>query len=219
MRRAAGTDAARGKTGQRAPRTPQNATRFPPALYSPAFGPRDESIRCRDSRWKRAPIFLFLPAVSIHLLVTAVSVDDRLQGRRMADRNIETVQDIYAAFGRGDVAGIMAHLSDDLRGFGVVSEQKLVPWHMEITRKQDVPHFFQAIAESSDFTRFEPRDFAAAGNQVYCTVSFDVTFKRNGKKVTHDNVMHRFTFKDGKVIEWRGTEDTAKTGAAYAAAG
>jgi hypothetical protein len=33
--------------------------------------------------------------------------------------------------------------------------------------------------------------------------------------MTVDNEMHRFTFKDGKVIEWRGSEDTAKTIAAY----
>src|SRR5262249_52168126 len=112
---------------------------------------------------------------------------------------------------------IMAHLSDDLRGFGVVSEKRLVPWHMNITKKEDVPKFFQAIAESSDFTRFEPRDFAAGGDQVYCTISFDVTFKRNGKSMTQDNVMHGFTFKNGKVVEWRGSEDTAKTGGVYSA--
>jgi hypothetical protein len=41
---------------------------------------------------------------------------------------------------------------------------------------------------------------------VYCTVSFDLTFKKNGKKITHDNVIHRFTFRNGKVIEWRGTD-------------
>ena len=75
--------------------------------------------------------------------------------------------------------------------------------------------FFQAIAVSADFTRFEPRDFAAAGDYVYCTVSWDVTFTRNGQKLTHDNVMHRFKFRNGKVVEWCGTEDTARTSAVY----
>ena len=86
----------------------------------------------------------------------------------MSDKNIETVQQIYAAFSRGDVPGLMAHISEDLRHFGVVSEQKLLPWHIQITKKSDVPLLFQAIAESSDFTRFEPRDFAAGGDHVYC---------------------------------------------------
>jgi uncharacterized protein len=136
----------------------------------------------------------------------------------MSDNNIQIAQDIYAAFARGDVPAIMQHISDELEGFGVVSEQMLLPWHIQISKKQDVPAFFQALAESSDFTRFEPRDFAAGGDHVYCTVSFDSTFKRNGRKLTVDNEMHRFTFKNGKVVEWRGTEDTARAVAEYNAA-
>jgi len=89
----------------------------------------------------------------------------------------------------------MEHISEDLRHFGVVSDRKLLPWHIQVERKKDVLLFFQAIAESSEFTRFEPRDFAAGGDHVYCTISFDVTFKKNGKKITHDNGVHRFTFK------------------------
>jgi ketosteroid isomerase-like protein len=128
----------------------------------------------------------------------------------MPDSNIEIVQQIYAAYGRGDVPAIMEHISDDLRHFGIVTDEKLCPWHIQITKKQEVPLFFQALAETSDFTRFEPRDFAAGGDHVYCMISFDVTFKKNGRKLTHDNVFHRFTFKNGKVIEWRGSEDTAR---------
>lgn len=136
----------------------------------------------------------------------------------MSDANIAIVKDIYAAFSRGDVNAIMQHISDELEGFGVVTAQQSVPWHIQITKKQDVPKFFQAIAESSEFSRFEPRDFAGGGAYVYCTISFDVTFRRNGKKLTVDNVMHRFKFKSGKVVEWRGSEDTAMIAAAYGAA-
>jgi hypothetical protein len=132
----------------------------------------------------------------------------------MSDRNIQVVQQIYAAFGRGDVPAILEHLADDLRGFGVVSEAQDVPWHMQITRKQDVPLFFKALGENVEFTRFEPRDFATGGDHVYTTVSYDATIRRNGRKMTIDNSMHRFTFRNGRVVEWRGTEDTAKVRAA-----
>jgi ketosteroid isomerase-like protein len=128
----------------------------------------------------------------------------------MSDKNLAVVQQIYQAFGRGDVPGIMEHIADDLRGFGVVSESKEVPWHMQITRKSDVPSFFQALVAECEFTRFEPRDFAVGGDHVYSTVSYDVTLRRNGKKLHFDNTMHRFTLKNGRVVEWRGTEDTAR---------
>jgi ketosteroid isomerase-like protein len=129
----------------------------------------------------------------------------------MSEKNIQSVQSIYAAFARGDVPAILEHIADDMRHFGVVSESPEVPWHLQITQKKDVPRFFQALAEECEFTRFEPRDFAAAGDHVYCTISFDVRIKRNGRKATYENVMHRFTVKNGRVVEWRGTEDTAKT--------
>ena len=45
----------------------------------------------------------------------------------MSDQNIQVAKEIYAAFGRGDVPAIMQHMSDDLQGFGIVSEQNLVP--------------------------------------------------------------------------------------------
>jgi ketosteroid isomerase-like protein len=133
----------------------------------------------------------------------------------MSDKNIDIVKEIFAAFGRGDVPAIMEHVSDDLHGFGIVTQEERIPWHVQINKKQDVPKFFQAIAESSEFTRFEPRDFAAGGDHVYCTVSFEVIFRHNRAQMTVDNEMHRFTFKNGKVVEWRGTEDTAWASAVY----
>ena len=45
----------------------------------------------------------------------------------MSDKNIQVAKEIYAAFSRGDVPTIMQHMSDDLLGFGIVSEQNLVP--------------------------------------------------------------------------------------------
>ncbi len=133
----------------------------------------------------------------------------------MSDRNIQIAKEIYAAFQRGDIASIMEHVSDDLEAFAIISERELIPWHIQISKKQDVPKFFQAVSETAEFTRFEARDFASGGDYVYCTCSFDAMFRRNNRKVTVDIEIHRFKFKDGKVVEWRGTEDTARISGEY----
>lgn len=117
---------------------------------------------------------------------------------------MQVVQQIYAAFSRGDVPAVMEHISDDLRHFGIVSELQLVPWHIPITKKKDVPRFVGALAEAAEFTRFEPRDLATGGDDVYCTISLDARYKHNGKRITQDSVMHHFTFRNGKVVEWHG---------------
>ena len=139
---------------------------------------------------------------------------------KSAEGNIAVVARIYAAFKRGDVPGILANIAEDVRAFGIVSESaKEVPWHLQITNKKDVPRFFKALADECDFTSFEPRDFATGGDHVYCTVRYDVTLKRNGKKLRIDNTMHHFILKGGRVIEWRGTEDTARIRDALAVKG
>ncbi len=53
------------------------------------------------------------------------------------------------------------------------------------------------------------------GDYVYTTVSFDTKYKHNNKKEVVDDVMHRFKFKNGQMVGWRGTEDTARANAAY----
>src|SRR6185503_3318229 len=129
------------------------------------------------------------------------------------DGNIQLIQKIYAAFGRGDVPAILEVLSDDVK-WGVYSRSKAssnMPWHMALQGRSNVPKFFVALAENAEFTRFEPHAFVASEEHVYCTVSWDVTYKPNGKKMTHPHPMHRFTLKNGRVTEWVGTEDTAAT--------
>jgi ketosteroid isomerase-like protein len=68
----------------------------------------------------------------------------------MSEQNIKIVKEIYAAFQRGDIASIMQHVSDDLEGFGVISGRELIPWHIQISKKADVPKFFQAVSKTAD---------------------------------------------------------------------
>jgi ketosteroid isomerase-like protein len=129
--------------------------------------------------------------------------------------NVEMVQQIYSAFGKGDVNAIMGFIGDDMKEFRIISKDAgEVPWHMHITRKADVPKFFQALAAECNFTKFEPHDFAATGDHVYCTIDWEATFKRSGKKVAM-TVLHHFTFKGGHVVAWEGSEDTANAIASF----
>jgi ketosteroid isomerase-like protein len=128
----------------------------------------------------------------------------------LSESNIKTVQMIYGAFGRGDVPAIVEALANDV-DWGVYSRSsagKSVPWHEHLVGKNSVPRFFAALAENADFTRFEPKAFVANDEYVYCTIAWEATLKKNSKKLGM-TVIHRFTFKNGRITEWIGTEDTA----------
>jgi len=128
----------------------------------------------------------------------------------LEQRNIEAVQRMYAAFGGGDLPGILELVADDVSW--VVNSQAAgtIPWYLRIHGKKDVAKFFAGLAESVEYTRFEPQAFAATGDVVYCTVSFDMTVKRN-RQTMSSLMFHRFTFKSGRVVEVLTGEDTAKT--------
>ena len=126
----------------------------------------------------------------------------------MADPKIETVQGIYEAFGRGDVAAILAVLADDV-DFASEPDQKIAPWHGRRT-KAEVPAFFQAIGEALEVTEFTPLSFTSNETDVMAVIRFGSTVRATGKSGTMD-LHHWWRFRDGKVVLYRGTEDTALT--------
>jgi ketosteroid isomerase-like protein len=126
----------------------------------------------------------------------------------MADPKIEAVQGIYEAFGRGDVASILAVLADDV-DFASEPDQEIAPWHGRRT-KAEVPAFFQAIGEALEVTEFTPLSFTANDTDVMAVIRFGVTVRATGKSGTMD-LHHWWRFRDGQVVLYRGTEDTALT--------
>jgi ketosteroid isomerase-like protein len=135
-----------------------------------------------------------------------------------AEKNLRIVQDMYAAFGRGDLGFVLDQIDDECDGFCVVSASKTgVPWHVESPRgRAGAVRYFEALASSVDHEVFEQRDFAAAGEHVYSTVRLVQRVRATGKTIEQPEVVHHFTFKNGKVVRCRILEDTAATKAALA---
>lgn len=136
-----------------------------------------------------------------------------------AEQNLRIVQDMYAAFGRGDLGFVLEQIDDECDGFGVISGSPTqVPWHLDLKArgKAAAARYFEALASSVDHTAFEQRDFAATGDQVYATVRLVQVIRATGRTLEQPEVLHHFTFRNGKVIRCRVSEDTALTKAAFA---
>jgi len=135
-----------------------------------------------------------------------------------AEKNLRIVQDMYAAFGRGDLGFVLEQIDDECDGFGVISGTETgVPWHggTTIKGKAGAARFFEALASSVNHERFEQRDFAATGDHVYATVRLVQTIRATGKTLEQPEVIHHFTFRNGKVVRCRVGEDTALTSASF----
>src|SRR5690348_7577869 len=126
----------------------------------------------------------------------------------MSDSKIETIQDIYGAFARGDVDAILDKLTDDVDW--AVEPEGSAPWNGLRRGKAEVSNFFKALGENVEVTDFTPLAFASNETDVMVVIRYGVRVPATGKSGAMD-LHHWWRFRDDKVSFVRGTEDTALT--------
>jgi uncharacterized protein len=127
----------------------------------------------------------------------------------MTDSKITTIQNVYEAFGRGDLGFIIDQLTDDV-DWASCPDSEVAPWHGVHRGKAEVPNFFKALGETLEITEFTPLSFAANDTDVMVVTRWGATSPATGKALTMD-IHHWWRFRDGKICYYRGTEDTAQT--------
>ena len=131
-----------------------------------------------------------------------------------ANDNIKTIQSVYEAFGRGDVNFIVDAVTDDV-DWGSDTSSAAAPWYGIKHGKDGVLSFFEAFGSTMDVNQFEPVSFAAnEDDEVHTIVRFAATRRETGASLSM-NLHHWFQLRDGKIAFYRGTEDTALTGALF----
>lgn len=92
-------------------------------------------------------------------------------------QNVETIQQIYAAFGRGDIPYILDQLSPAVEW--LCHFDPIVPWGGDFSGR--VGDFFSAIDNSVDVLSFEPGEYVSQGDTVVSTGTFGCRAKSTGK--------------------------------------
>lgn len=120
--------------------------------------------------------------------------------------NVPTVQAIYEAFGRGDVAAILDRLDDAVEWETAVPVAE-VPWLRARRGKAEVVGFFEALAPLT-ITRFEPQTVFDGGDQVFVLIAFEARVGDKAYTFPHNGHLWRFNAA-GKVIRYDHVTDTA----------
>jgi ketosteroid isomerase-like protein len=130
-----------------------------------------------------------------------------------AKQNVETIKEMYEAFGRGDVDAILGLVTDDV-DWATDAALATAPWYGPKQGKTGVRSFFEGIGQTGPVTEFTPQSFTSNDDgdvQVFVRYGFTVT--ATGKDVAM-NLHHYWRFRDGKVCFVRSSEDTAQVTAA-----
>jgi uncharacterized protein len=129
-------------------------------------------------------------------------------------QNVAVVKDAFAAFGRGDIQGILDRLDDSILWKGVYGAAAHVPTAGERRGKPAVQDFFRLVGETVKFSSFEPKEFVATGDKVVALGHYTATTSI-GKSFDSDFAMI-FTLRNGKVVEFQEFTNSAGVNAAYA---
>ncbi len=121
--------------------------------------------------------------------------------------NLQTVQSIYSAFGRGDIPAILNHLHEDIEWEYGMSDTG-VPWLQPRKGRADVPKFFQALG-GVDLKTFQPKTLLESGNVVVALIDVAFVVKSTGQPVNEEDEVHIWHFdSQGRVTRFCHKCDT-----------
>ncbi|MGC4100538.1 nuclear transport factor 2 family protein [Ferruginibacter sp.] len=120
--------------------------------------------------------------------------------------NIEIAQEGFANFGSGNIAAIIDTCTENVNWASWYHPQ--VPYSTTFKGKSGVAKFFSTLAETVDYTAFEPKEFYATGNKVFAKVFHAATVKATGRSFAHDTLME-FTIENEKISAFFAYVDSA----------
>src|SRR5262245_16876052 len=121
--------------------------------------------------------------------------------------NVQIVQQLYAAFARGDVQAALNTFSDEV-DFQHPMSTVIWPWAGKLRGREQVARFFAGLAQTAEWERFEPLEFIAQGNKVVGTV-YERFRLRTIDRTLENEMVNVLTLKDDKIVQMRIYEDTA----------
>jgi len=121
-------------------------------------------------------------------------------------QNLDVVRTMYAAFGRGDLEGILASLDPE-----VSWQTPGAPDLPTAGLRQGIPairQFFGLLLSTFDIADFQPQDFLAADDKVVVLGTSREGPKGSGRLVNFRWV-HVFTFRNGKIVAFEEPADVS----------
>ena len=131
--------------------------------------------------------------------------------------DLQAIHEVYAAFGKGDVPGVLAMLSEDVRWF-TPGPPEVIPYAGERVGRHEVTGYFEAFGKAIEVSRFEPQKFFVQDDTVVVLGHYTGRVRSTGNVIESDWA-HAFTLADGEITNFHGYEDSAAVVAAFGGKG
>jgi hypothetical protein len=147
-----------------------------------------------------------------------IAVPSRVPGmtetvQQVSDPKIETMQRVYAAFGRADLPAILAEVSDDV-DWAAEAASTSAPWYGPHRGRDGVTRFVQELGSSVEISEFTPLSFTSNDTDVMVTIRWTFTARATGRTAT-ETLHHWWRFADGRIVFYRGSDDSEQTASLF----
>jgi ketosteroid isomerase-like protein len=122
------------------------------------------------------------------------------------DDNIKLVRTAYEAFARGDIPAVLDMIHENC-DWGVDASAQIAPYYGIRHGKDEILAFFQQLGSTFTVEQFEPTVLAGDGDVVLAVLAYSIKSNATGRSAAM-NIFHHLRVADGKLIYFRGHEDT-----------
>jgi len=126
--------------------------------------------------------------------------------------NTKLIQQMYAAFGRGDVQTILDHLAPDVEW--TMEGPAVIPYAGRKVGISQVAGFFEALRTTQQNQKLTIDEYIAQGDRVVTVGRYSALVMATGKQVDCA-VAHVFSVRDGRITRFLDFGDTAQMAEAY----
>jgi ketosteroid isomerase-like protein len=119
--------------------------------------------------------------------------------------NKEIIEDMYAAFGKGDIPAVLDAMGDNFTWTDPCNPL-IAPQGGTYSGRDGMTRFFENLGGSVDTTLFEVDNYLAAADTVAASGKHGVTVKATGKKCIVNWVMI-WDFENGQPVKGRSAFD------------
>ncbi len=121
--------------------------------------------------------------------------------------NVQVVQRIYAAFGRGDIPAVLSMLSEGVDWW--FHGPATLPFGGRRRGREQVEQFFKALAESVEVDEFGPQGEFIAQNDTVVVLGHERVRAQSTQGAWETDWVHVWTLRDGEIVQLHEFSDTA----------
>lgn len=123
------------------------------------------------------------------------------------EQNLQVIQTLYQAFGRGDVPAVLACIDENATWVNPYGKGHFPGhWGKACRGHAEIVGFFQAINDAVDVRGFDPFELIAQGDKVVALINWNGVVRQTDKPF-EVLLVHIWTLRDDKVVDYVGLDD------------